>query len=256
MRLDSGDLADQAVYALKKLQENGMLDPKLDKIVVADISTVDDVRRVEEAVTAAGFNPKDFIQYGLGWLLVARNKTRDALSAAYKLTNTQDWATGKLSNDIDKEPIPGDTNIEIRDNVRYIVQEDEKVQGERLLKNVYSNGELAYDDNDIQAVTDARDQLLKTFDLAKLETKESETTRKIHEEVRERLLDNLDDHVSIKKLYDQWAETFGKKEVFETWLHTPHFLMWWDAPYSMIQTQEGKKTIYDELIRIDHGICC
>lgn len=43
-----------------------MLDPKLDKIVVADISTVDDVRRVEEAVTAAGFDPKEFIHYGLG----------------------------------------------------------------------------------------------------------------------------------------------------------------------------------------------
>ena len=65
MRLDSGDLADQAVYALKKLQEHDMLDPKIDKIVVADISTVDDVRRVEDAVTAAGFNPKDFIHYGL-----------------------------------------------------------------------------------------------------------------------------------------------------------------------------------------------
>jgi hypothetical protein len=71
------------------------------------------------------------------------------------------------------------------------------------LKNVYSNGELSYDDNDIQAVTDARNQLVKTFDLAKLDTKESETTRKIHEEVRERLLDNLDGHVSMKKLYDQ-----------------------------------------------------
>jgi hypothetical protein len=43
-----------------------MLDPTLDKIVVADISTVDDVRRVEDAVIAAGFDPKDFIQYGLG----------------------------------------------------------------------------------------------------------------------------------------------------------------------------------------------
>lgn len=90
MRLDSGDLAKQAVYALKKLQEQGMLDPQLDKIVVADISTVDDVRNVEKAVTEAGFNPKDFIQYGLGGLLVARNKTRDALSAAYKLTETED----------------------------------------------------------------------------------------------------------------------------------------------------------------------
>ena len=66
MRLDSGDLADQAVYALRKLQEHDMLDPKLDKIVVADISTVDDVRRVEDAVKNAGFNPVDYIQYGLG----------------------------------------------------------------------------------------------------------------------------------------------------------------------------------------------
>jgi len=48
------------------LQENDILDPTRDKIVVADISTVDDVRRVEDAVTEAGFNPEDFIQYGLG----------------------------------------------------------------------------------------------------------------------------------------------------------------------------------------------
>ena len=86
MRLDSGDLVDQAVYALKQLQKHDMLDPALDKIIVADISTVDDVRRVEDAVSAAGFDPKQFIQYGLGGLLVARNKTRDALSAGYKLT--------------------------------------------------------------------------------------------------------------------------------------------------------------------------
>ena len=256
MRLDSGDLADQAVYALKKLQEHDMLDPKLDKIVVADISTVDDVRRVEEAVTAAGFNPKDFIQYGLGWLLVARNKTRDALSAAYKLTDTEDWATGKLSNDIDKEPIPGDTNIEIRDGIRYIVQEDEEVQWERLLQNVYSEGTLKYDDNDIQAVTDARNQLLKTFDLAKLETRESELTRKIHEEVRDRLMSNLDDYISTQKLCDLGEDVFGDKETFTLRLNQTNNALWWQSPYSMITTQEGKKHVYEELVRIGHGILC
>ena len=256
MRLDSGDLADQAVYALKKLQEHDMLDPKLDKIVVADISTVDDVRRVEEAVTAAGFNPKDFIQYGLGWLLVARNKTRDALSAAYKLTDTEDWATGKLSNDIDKEPIPGDTNIEIRDGIRYIVQEDEEVQWERLLQNVYSEGTLNYDDNDIQAVTDARNQLLKTFELAKLETKESELTRKIHEEVRDRLMSNLDDYISTQKLCDLGEDVFGDKETFTLRLNQTNNALWLQSPYSMITTQEGKKHVYEELVRIGHGILC
>ncbi|MFZ2151366.1 MAG: hypothetical protein WAZ12_01240 [Candidatus Absconditicoccaceae bacterium] len=256
MRLDSGDLADQAVYALRKLQENGMLDPKMDKIVVADISTVDDVRRVEDAVTAAGFDPKEFIQYGLGGLLVARNKTRDALSAAYKLTDTEDGATGKLSNDIDKEPIPGNTNIEIRDGARYIVQEDEEVKGERLLKNVYNNGALNYDDNDIQAVTDARNQLLKTFEMHKLETKESEKTKKVHEEVRDRLLSNLDDYISVKKLNDLGEDTFGNKESFELRLKSPNFCMGGIIPYDISQTKEGRKDIYDELIRIQYGVVC
>ena len=191
MRLDSWDLADQAVYALKKLQEYWMLDPHLDKIVVADISTMDDIRRVENAVKEAGFDPKQFIQYGLGWLLVARNKTRDALSAAYKLTNTEAWATGKLSNDIDKEPIPGVLNIEIRDDARYVVQEDEEVQWERLLKTVYENGNLLYDDDDIKAVDTARSRLLETLQFVDLETRESEKTKRIHQAVRARFMNGM-----------------------------------------------------------------
>lgn len=253
MRLDSWDLADQAVYALKKLKENWMLDPKMDKIVVADISTVDDVRRVEDAVTAAGFDPKDWIQYWLGWLLVARNKTRDALSAAYKLTNTEDWATGKLSNDIDKEPIPWNTNIEIRDGVRYIVQEDEEVMWERLLKTVYENGTLNYNDNDIQAINDARNQLLKTFEMHKLETKESEKTRKIHEEVRDNLMSNLDDYISMKKLYELWDKTFGSRKVFELRLNRYNEAIWLKA-IDLIKNTEWKQIVYDELVRIEYGI--
>ncbi|MEI6673117.1 MAG: hypothetical protein WCL02_07540 [bacterium] len=50
---------------------------------------------------------------------------------------------------------------------------------------------MNYGDNDIQAVTDARNQLLKTFEMYTWETKESEKTRKIHEEVRVKLLSNL-----------------------------------------------------------------
>jgi len=73
---------------------------------------------------------------------------------------------------------------------------------------------LKYDDNDIQAVTDARNQLLKTFDLAKLETRESELTRKIHEEVRDRLMSNLDDYISTQKLCDLGEDVFGDKETF------------------------------------------
>lgn len=61
---------------------------------------------------------------------------------------------------------------------------------------------MNYDDNDLQAVNDARNQLLKTFEMHTWETKESEKTRKIHEEVRDNLMSNMDDYVSMKKLYD------------------------------------------------------
>ena len=71
------------------------------------------------------------------------------------------------------------------------------------MKNVYANGELIYDDDDLQAVNEARNQLLKTFTLSKLETRESEMTRKIHEEVRDNLMSNLDDYISVKKIYSQ-----------------------------------------------------
>lgn len=128
MRLDSGDLKDQTLYALRRLQEEGMLDPALDKIVVADISTIEDIEKIEQAVKDAGFNPRDHVYYGLGELLVMKLKTRSRVSAGYKLTKVNGRDTGKLSNDAGKVPVPGDLNIEIRENERVIVQDSEPVQ--------------------------------------------------------------------------------------------------------------------------------
>ena len=252
MRLDSWDLADQAVYALKKLQENDMLDPKLDKIVVADISTVDDVRRVEDAVTAAGFDPKDFIQYGLGWLLVARNKTRDALSAAYKLTQTEDWPTGKLSNDIDKEPTPGTPNIEIRDGYRVIVQEDEEIFGERLLTTVYENWALNYDENDIQAVNEARARVIETLEWMKYPTIESFKTQEYRQEVREKLSGVITAEVTKENLYVMGQEIFGEEAKFDVRLKTPNTYMWGKNFYDILETKEWRKSIYAYLMKIQH----
>ena len=41
IRLDSGDIAAQAVYALKRLKEEGMCDPDMDKVIASDISTIE-----------------------------------------------------------------------------------------------------------------------------------------------------------------------------------------------------------------------
>ena len=189
MRLDSGDLAAQAVYALEQCRDRGMLDPALDKVVVADISSVADVIRVEEAVAKAGFDPKKFIVYGLGGLLVATKKTRDALSAAFKLTETEDGVTGKLSADAGKVAVPGKINVEIREGERAIVNEAEEIQGKRLLKLVYSNGKTFFEEkSDVKAVEAARERVKAGVADALKPTVWSERVTKDLEDVKERFL--------------------------------------------------------------------
>lgn len=184
MRLDSGDIADQAVYALRRLKEEGMCDPDMDKIVASDISTIEGIRKVENDVTAAGFNPKDFIMYGLGGLLVAKEKTRDKLSVGYKVTETEEGAVMKCSNDELKESVPGTPNIEIREDGRWIVQESEPVLGERLLSQVVKQGQVLYDEDDFAAVEDAVRQVGISEKLIKLPMMRSETTRRLRDALK------------------------------------------------------------------------
>jgi hypothetical protein len=42
-----------------------MIDSNTNKIVAADISSIEDIIKIETAVTEAGYNPKDYIVYGL-----------------------------------------------------------------------------------------------------------------------------------------------------------------------------------------------
>ncbi|EKE27469.1 MAG: hypothetical protein ACD_3C00205G0022 [uncultured bacterium (gcode 4)] len=188
MRLDSWDLVDQAIYALNRQKEAGLLDPNKDKIVVADISDVDKIREIEAKVKDAWFEPKDFIVYWLGGLLVARNKLRDAVSAGFKLTKTAEFDTGKLSNDAWKEAIPGKLNIELRDSARVIVQDDEEILWERLLKRVYLNGKTFFKWTDVEAMENARAMVIKSEKLLVLPTKKSEKTVRIQKEVKERFM--------------------------------------------------------------------
>lgn len=190
-RLDSGNTKQATLDTLSKQEKRWMRDSLQDKVSVSEwISSEKAIKELEIAVKEIGFGT-EFLAYGIGGLLVAKDKTRDSVSAAYKLTNTEEGPTGKLSDDIGKESIPGILNIEIRDGVRYLVQEDEEQQGERLLHPVYENGRLLYDLNDIKAIDDARNQLLKTIQRVDFPTQESDLTYQIHLQVRENLLSNL-----------------------------------------------------------------
>lgn len=53
IRLDSGDLLNQTLYALRKYKEEGMLDPAMDKIIIADISNIQQLQDIEDAIRAA-----------------------------------------------------------------------------------------------------------------------------------------------------------------------------------------------------------
>ena len=188
LRLDSGNIAELAVYALKKQKEMWMVNPKTDKICISDgVSTIEKFKNVCNIVKEAWFNPESYLIFWIWGWLVTNNKTRDTMSAAYKLTNTENWPTWKLSNDRWKETIPGVLDIEIRDGTRYLVQESEPIQWERLFKTVYDNWKIYYEDNDLEEIAKARQQVLKSKEWIWYPTKESDYTSNLHEQVRERL---------------------------------------------------------------------
>ena len=188
LRLDSGNIAELAIYALQRQKELWMTDSKKDKICISDgVSTIEKFNKVCDQIREAWFDPESYLVFGIWWWLIANNKTRDALSAAYKLTNTEDGPTWKLSNDRAKETIPWVLDIEIRDWTRYLVQDSEPVQWERLFNTVYDNWTIYYWDNDLEEIEKARQQVLKSKAWIDYPTKESDYTSNLHEQFREKL---------------------------------------------------------------------
>ena len=187
-RLDSGNIAELAVYTLKRQKELWMMDPKKDKICISDwVSTIEKFNQVCDAVREAWFDPEFVLGFWIWWWLVMNGKTRDAMSGAYKLTNTENWPTWKLSNDRGKESIPWVLDIEIRDWKRYLVQEFEPVQWQRLFETVYDNWQIFYWDDDLEEIEKARQQVIRSKEWIHYETQESDLTNQMHEQVRERL---------------------------------------------------------------------
>ena len=188
LRLDSGNVAELAIYALQKQKELWMTDPKKDKICISDgVSTIEKFNKVCDAIREAWFDPKSFLMFGIWGGLIANNKTRDAVSAAYKLTNTDNKPTWKLSNDRGKESIPWILDIEIRDGKRYLVQDSEPVHWERLFQKVYENWKIYFWDDDLQEIENARQQVLKSKQWIDYPTQESALTHDLHEQVRKKL---------------------------------------------------------------------
>ncbi len=146
IRLDSGDLTEQTLYALKEFQRRGYTDPSLDKIVVESISDVDEMVELDRVVERAGFDARAHILYGAGGLLVSKDKIRSVASSGYKSSGV--YVNGELdpkckfSNSPGKESIPGWPGIYQTENGRLIAQVGEMPELPDLLIPAYRNGEI------------------------------------------------------------------------------------------------------------------
>lgn len=188
MRLDSGDLAAQARHALRRLHEEGFTDPARDRISIADVSRPEDLEAIDAAVRGIGVDPRTFIDYVTGQMLVMQDKTRNALSAAYKLTESDGRPTGKLAGGSGKAAIPGRLNVELRGEERVIVLEDEPVAGRRLLAPVYDQGTILYEGDDAAARAAAARVLGETFAARLLPARRSAAVEAVMHEVEARFL--------------------------------------------------------------------
>ncbi len=192
MRLDSGDLIKQAIYALTLQKEAWLTDPTRDKIIIEGIESIDEFRKIDKEIEDAWFNPKRWIIFWSWEILIAKNKVRSAVSAGFKLTNTILWPTWKISNSPWKEPIPGKPNIEIREDERVIVQEDEAVNWKRLLTKVYENWLFYYWQTDeLMYLDDTRKRVKQSMKEILLPSVKSERTIEVHKNVRKMLLSNI-----------------------------------------------------------------
>lgn len=108
IRLDSGDLLSQALYALREMT------PIMSdfKVIIEDGLTVEKMRAYDKAIKNAGFNPEKNILYGAGGYFF-NNITRDNNGAwaykpsLFKTTNNGDVPVIKESNASIKKSLPG-----------------------------------------------------------------------------------------------------------------------------------------------------
>ena len=172
IRLDSGNVLEQLIYALKRQNEEGLSDPTRDKVVVEGIETIQDMVEIDRAIESLGIDAKSFVIYGAGGLLVSEDTQRCDASTGFKLAKIGDKPTMKFSDSKDKASIPGMPTIILRKGIREIAQLGELGNGRSLYFPMYRDGALLSVDN----IEGARINAQQTFDLIKHKVQEGQTT--------------------------------------------------------------------------------
>lgn len=145
LRLDSGDVKEQALYALDRQRQEGFLDPLRDKVVVEGIDDIEEISKIDKACVDAGFNPEAFIVYGAGGLLISDHTSRKDASTGFKLSQLADRPTIKFSDSPGKASLPGVPTLVMVEGKRVIAQESEFSSGDLLVPYI-SDGVLTQED--------------------------------------------------------------------------------------------------------------
>lgn len=173
MRLDSGNILQQTLYALARQKEQGLTDPLLDKIVVENIEQISDMVNIDKEVTNEGFDAKSFVIYGAGGLLISENTQRCDASTGFKLTRIGNRPTIKFSDSPGKESIPGIPTIIVDNRKRIISQANEGQVIQSLFYPAYHNKQLLFADN----IEEARINALESFELVRDQATKKQRTQ-------------------------------------------------------------------------------
>jgi putative toxin-antitoxin system antitoxin component (TIGR02293 family) len=67
------------------------------------------------------------------------------------------------------------------------------------------------------------------------------------------MADEADRLLRVARVVEEAVRVFGTREKASTWLRTSHPMLGEIAPYRLLDSDAGAKTVTDELIRIDFG---
>jgi nicotinic acid phosphoribosyltransferase len=148
IRVDSGDIAEQAVLYYQKMTEIG-LSPRL--IVFEDEVSPEVVRKVYDYFRKATGEEPTMLFPGAGgywWRLVHR----DTLAAAFKRSATGEHPNVKFSNSPGKESLGGYLRVYGRGDTLVVADASEPPQGEPLFVKLVEAGRVVYQESfDAQA---------------------------------------------------------------------------------------------------------
>lgn len=138
IRIDSGDLAEQAVQYYKRMKEEG-IENRL--IVFENEVTPDTVREVYSAFKEKTGTEPEILFPGAGGYYY-RLFHRDTLSTAFKRSMTDNRPNTKFSNSPGKESLPGKIRVYEQGSTLVVASDEEDIDGEPLFIKLVENGRI------------------------------------------------------------------------------------------------------------------